>query len=66
MHVGDAQPILAFGSGHAFDTNQYVDLCRRLVLEDGEVLTSTRTLGLLQDAGRVVGARLRAARRQYP
>jgi succinate dehydrogenase/fumarate reductase flavoprotein subunit len=58
VHVGAAQPILGFGSGHAFDTNQYVDLCRRQVLERGEVLTSTRTLALLQDDGRVVGASL--------
>jgi len=58
VHVGEAQPILGFGTGHAFDTNQYVDLCRRLVLERGEVLTSTRTLALLRDGGRVAGARL--------
>jgi succinate dehydrogenase/fumarate reductase flavoprotein subunit len=56
VHVGEAQPILGFGSGHAFDTNQYVDLCRRRVLERGEVLTSTRTQRLLQEGGRVVGA----------
>jgi succinate dehydrogenase/fumarate reductase flavoprotein subunit len=58
VHVGEAQPILGFGSGHAFDTNQYVDTCRRRVLENGEILTSTRTLGLLFDDGRVLGARL--------
>lgn len=58
VEVGAAQPILGFGRGHAFDTNQYVDLCRRLVLERGEVLTSTRTLALLQQDGRVVGGRL--------
>ncbi len=56
--VGDAQPILGFGRGHAFDTNQYVDTCRRLVLERGEILTSTRTLGLLRDGAGVTGARL--------
>jgi succinate dehydrogenase/fumarate reductase flavoprotein subunit len=59
VEVGDAQPILGFGSGHAFDTNQYVDLCRRQVLEHGEILTATRTISLLQDGARVVGARLR-------
>jgi succinate dehydrogenase/fumarate reductase flavoprotein subunit len=53
-----AQPILGFGVGHAFDTNQYVDMCRRVVLENGEVLVSTRTLGLLRDEAAVVGARL--------
>ncbi len=58
VHVGDAQPILGFGRGHAFDTSQYVDLCRRQVLVRGEVLTSTRTTGLLRDGARVTGARL--------
>jgi succinate dehydrogenase/fumarate reductase flavoprotein subunit len=58
VHVGEAQPILGFGTGHAFDTNQYVDTCRRRVLERGEVLTSTRTLGLLLEDGSVLGARL--------
>lgn len=58
VHVGDAQPILPFGRGHAFDTNQYVEQCRRRVLDRGEILTSTRTRSLLQEDGRVVGARL--------
>jgi succinate dehydrogenase/fumarate reductase flavoprotein subunit len=58
VHVGDAQPILGFGRGHAFDTNQYVDLCRRRVLEGGEVWTSTKTLELLRADGCVTGARL--------
>jgi len=58
VHVGKAQPILPFGRGHAFDTNQYVEQCRRLVLDRGEILTSTRTRSLLQEDSRVVGARL--------
>lgn len=58
VHVGAAQPILGFGRGHAFDTNQYVDLCRRRVLDRGEVWTSTKTLELLRSDGRVTGARL--------
>jgi succinate dehydrogenase/fumarate reductase flavoprotein subunit len=58
VHVGDAQPILGFGRGHAFDTNQYVDLCRRRILEQGEVWTSTKTLELLRTDGQVTGARL--------
>lgn len=61
VHVGDAQPILGFGRGHAFDTNQYVDLCRRRVLEQGEVWTSTKTLELLRADGHVTGARLQRA-----
>lgn len=61
VHVGEAQPILPFGRGHAFDTNQYVDECRRRVLERGSILTSTRTLELVRDGDRVVGARLQLA-----
>lgn len=57
-HVGEAQSILGFGVGHAFDTHQYVDLCRRRVLEQGEILTSTRTVELLGGPDGVVGARL--------
>jgi succinate dehydrogenase/fumarate reductase flavoprotein subunit len=59
VHVGEAQPILGFGVGHAFDTNQYVETCRRRVLERGEILTSTHTSSLLHDGTRVAGARLR-------
>lgn len=58
VHVADAQPILGFGSGHAFDTSQYVEQCRRRVLEHGEILTATRTTTLLRDGARVTGARL--------
>ncbi|HEY3015447.1 MAG TPA: FAD-binding protein [Nocardioides sp.] len=58
VHVGPAQPILGFGTGHAFDTNQYVDTCRRRVLEHGEILTATQTLELLRDETGVTGARL--------
>jgi succinate dehydrogenase/fumarate reductase flavoprotein subunit len=58
VQVGEAQPILGFGRGHAFDTNQYVDTCRRKVLERGEILTSTRTVSLRYDGARVNGARL--------
>ncbi|QYJ03573.1 FAD-binding protein [Nocardioides panacisoli] len=53
----DAVPILGFGRGHAFDTNQYVDLCRRLVTEGGgEVRLGTTTRRLLRSEGRIVGA----------
>ncbi|MFC6152843.1 FAD-dependent oxidoreductase [Nocardioides yefusunii] len=54
-----AQRILSFGQGHGFDTNQYVDTCRKLVTEaGGEVLVRTRTEELLLTDGRVVGARV--------
>ncbi|GAA3681759.1 hypothetical protein GCM10022237_45760 [Nocardioides ginsengisoli] len=55
----DAVPILGFGRGHQFDTNQYVDLCRRIVTDaGGEIRLRTATLGLVTDGGRVVGAEI--------
>ncbi len=51
VHVGEEQPILPFGSGHAFDTNQYVDLCRRRILERGQIWTSTRTVACSRSPG---------------
>ena len=53
----DPVPLLGFGRGHQFDTNQYVDTCRRLVLgSGGEVRLRTETTRLLTEDGRVVGA----------
>lgn len=53
----DAVPLLGFGRGHQFDTNQYLDSCRRIVQESGgQVWLRTRTNRLLTDDGRVVGA----------
>ncbi len=55
----EAVPVLGFGRGHQFDTNQYVDLCRRFVTDaGGEVLLGTRASHLLTDDGRVIGAEL--------
>jgi flavin-dependent dehydrogenase len=60
VEAGPSQRILSFGQGHGFDTNQYVDTCRRIVTESGgQVLLSTTTDELLVDEGAVVGARLR-------
>jgi succinate dehydrogenase/fumarate reductase flavoprotein subunit len=60
VETGPAQRILSFGRGHAFDTNQYVDTCRKIVTEaGGSVLLHTTTEELLVEDGRVVGARLR-------
>ena len=57
VDVMDPVPILGFGRGHQFDTNQYVDLCRRIVTDSGgEVRLETRTRRLLVEDGRVVGA----------
>ncbi|MFE3999153.1 FAD-dependent oxidoreductase [Nocardioides sp. YIM B13467] len=60
VEAGPPQPILSFGQGHGFDTNQYIDTCRRIVTESGgQVLLSTTTEELLVDHGAVAGARLR-------
>ncbi|KIQ14346.1 FAD-binding protein [Rhodococcus sp. MEB064] len=60
VEVGDAQRILSFGRGHKFDTNQYVDLCRRIVLESGgSVLLNTCTENLSFENGVVTGAMIR-------
>lgn len=59
VDVQEAVPVLGFGRGHQFDTNQYVDLCRRVVTDaGGEVLLRTEASRLLTEDGRVVGAAL--------
>lgn len=59
VDVQEAVPVLGFGRGHQFDTNQYVDLCRRIVTDaGGEVLLKTEASHLLTENGRVVGAEL--------
>ncbi|WSA74775.1 FAD-binding protein [Streptomyces sp. NBC_01799] len=62
VEAKDAQRVLSFGRGHRFDTNHYVDTCRRLVLHGGgELLLETDTERLVVEHGVVVGADLRAA-----
>ncbi|MEU9183860.1 FAD-binding protein [Streptomyces sp. NPDC048484] len=62
VEVKDAQRVLSFGRGHQFDTNHYVDTCRRLILHGGgELLLETRTERLVVERGVVAGADLRAA-----
>ncbi|MFC6065312.1 FAD-binding protein [Streptomyces ochraceiscleroticus] len=62
VEAKDAQRILSFGQGHQFDTNHYVDTCRRLVAEGGgELLLGTETDRLVKERGAVVGADLRTA-----
>ncbi|MFE5916602.1 FAD-binding protein [Streptomyces sp. NPDC056468] len=59
VDVKGAQPILGFGQGHQFDTNHYIDTCRRIVVEaGGEVLPATVTERLLLEDGAVAGAEL--------
>ncbi|GGG25947.1 flavocytochrome c [Rhodococcoides trifolii] len=60
VDVGEAQQILSFGRGHKFDTNHYVDTCRRLVVESGgTVLVSTVTERLVREGDAVRGAVIR-------
>lgn len=57
VETGAAQRILSFGRGHRFDTNHYVDTCRRIVLDaGGTVLLDTDLERLVIEDGRVVGA----------
>ncbi|MER6154272.1 FAD-binding protein [Streptomyces sp. NPDC001868] len=59
VDVKDAQPVLGFGRGHQFDTNHYLDTCRRIVVEaGGEILTATGTERLRLENGAVTGAEL--------
>ncbi|WP_248963331.1 FAD-binding protein [Sphaerisporangium perillae] len=62
VETKDAQRVLSFGHGHQFDTNHYVDTCRRLILQGGgELLLNTDTERLVVEHGVVVGAELRSA-----
>ncbi|MET9381331.1 FAD-binding protein [Streptomyces sp. NPDC002928] len=62
VEAKDAQRVLSFGRGHQFDTNHYVDTCRRLILEGGgELLLETDAERLVVEQGVVTGADLRAA-----
>ncbi|MFE6149902.1 FAD-binding protein [Streptomyces sp. NPDC057889] len=62
VEAKDAQPILSFGRGHQFDTNHYVDTCRRLIVDGGgTLLLETETEQLLVEDGSVVGADVRGA-----
>ncbi|MGI5128020.1 FAD-dependent oxidoreductase [Pseudonocardia sp. CA-107938] len=56
---GDAVPILRHGQGHALDTARYVEACRRIVLDNGTVLTGADTTTLtVSPGGAVTGAEI--------
>ncbi|MEO9329333.1 FAD-dependent oxidoreductase [Gordonia aurantiaca] len=55
--VGERQPILPYGAGYRFDTNHYLELCRKKLTENGnELLLNTETQRLIVEDGEVVGA----------
>ncbi|MFI5717370.1 FAD-dependent oxidoreductase [Nocardia sp. NPDC051750] len=59
VHCADSVPVLRYGRGHRFDTNQYIDECRRRVSTGGQLFTGTETLALRTEDGAVTGARVR-------
>lgn len=62
VECADGVPVLRYGIGHAFDTNQYLDTCAREVrAAGGEIHTRTAVEGLITSEGAVVGATVRTA-----
>ncbi|MFC9552018.1 FAD-dependent oxidoreductase [Rhodococcus sp. NPDC056960] len=60
VDCADAVTVLRYGTGHQFDTNHYIDECRRRIRSHGgELHSSAETLALLTSDGGVVGARVR-------
>ena len=62
VETGQPQRILPFGIGHKFDTNHYIDTCRKLVEQaGGEVWLRATPSELLEADGVVGGARVTTA-----
>lgn len=60
--VGERQPILPYGAGYKFDTNHFLELCRKKLSETGnELLLNTETRRLIVEDGTVVGAAVTSA-----
>ncbi|MGX1596057.1 FAD-dependent oxidoreductase [Dietzia maris] len=60
VECADGVPVLRYGIGHAFDTNQYLDACAREIKAAGNTIhTGALVHGLLTEAGAVVGATVR-------
>ncbi|MGW5381148.1 FAD-dependent oxidoreductase [Nocardia sp. NPDC003963] len=59
VHCGEPVPVLRYGIGHQFDTNQYIDECRRRITAGGRLFTGTETVELLTRGAAVAGARVR-------
>jgi succinate dehydrogenase/fumarate reductase flavoprotein subunit len=62
VETGQPQRILPFGVGHKFDTNHYIDTCRKLVEQaGGEVWLQATPSQLLEAGGVIGGARVTTA-----
>ncbi|GAB3245485.1 FAD-dependent oxidoreductase [Nocardioides dilutus] len=62
VEVDRPQRILPFGIGHKFDTNHYIDTCRKLVEQaGGQVWLRAATSELLEADGVIGGARVTTA-----
>ncbi|MGW7689093.1 FAD-dependent oxidoreductase [Streptomyces asiaticus] len=62
VDIKDAQRVLSFGSGHQFDTHQYVATCRQVIRGGGgTLLLETCAERLVVEDGVVTGAELRLA-----
>ncbi|GAA1054912.1 FAD-dependent oxidoreductase [Dietzia natronolimnaea] len=60
VECADGVPVLRYGIGHAFDTNQYLDACAREIKAAGNSIhTGAQVLELLTEDGAVVGATVR-------
>ncbi|WP_299023155.1 FAD-dependent oxidoreductase [uncultured Dietzia sp.] len=60
VECADGVPVLRYGIGHAFDTNQYLDACAREIKAAGNTVhTGAHVQGLLTEDGAVIGATVR-------
>jgi succinate dehydrogenase/fumarate reductase flavoprotein subunit len=59
VQCGEPVPVLRYGIGYQFDTNQYIDECRRRITAAAQLFTGTETVRLLTERDAVTGARLR-------
>lgn len=60
VECAEGVPVLRYGIGHAFDTNQYLDTCAREIrTAGGAVHTGAHVQGLVTESGAVVGATVR-------
>lgn len=57
VDIGPSQKQLAYGEGHPFDTNQYIEITKNIICESGQIIPNSQPQDLLTDAsGGVTGA----------